>query len=305
MTSPGSSSSGVSAFESFRGQYSPLIEQQLTHLLCQKQAASAQLNEAMRYAVLNGGKRLRPLLALCTCDSLGGDPRAALTAGSAVEFLHSYSLVHDDLPAMDDDELRRGQPTCHIAFDEATAILAGDALQTLAFETLLNGGDYPPEQRLLMLHELSRASGRDGMVAGQMIDLTNESRRPDLASLQTMHRLKTGALIEASILLGALASGPVSTEQESCLRALAASLGLAFQIRDDIIDVESDTKTLGKTAGKDEAQQKSTYTTLLGLEGAREELRLASEEARQQVRRLSKQPSTLDSLITFVVERDH
>ena len=230
-----------------------------------------RLYEAMRYSVMNGGKRVRPLLAYAACEALGGAPQRADAAACAVELIHAYSLVHDDLPAMDDDDLRRGQPTTHRAFDEATAILAADGLQALAFEVLADTRRNPQEHAvcLEMLTRLARAAGSAGMVGGQAIDLGSVGVALDQAALEVMHRHKTGALIEASVRLGALASGRAEPAALAALERYAEAIGLAFQVQDDILDVESDTATLGKTQGKDQAHNKPTYPALLGLEAAK------------------------------------
>ncbi len=230
-----------------------------------------RLYEAMRYSVMNGGKRVRPLLAYAACEALGGAPQRADAAACAVELIHAYSLVHDDLPAMDDDDLRRGQPTTHRAFDEATAILAADGLQALAFEVLADTRRNPQEHAvcLEMLTRLARAAGSAGMVGGQAIDLGSVGVALDQAALEVMHRHKTGALIEASVRLGALASGRAEPASLAALERYAEAIGLAFQVQDDILDVESDTATLGKTQGKDQAHNKPTYPALLGLEAAK------------------------------------
>ena len=227
-----------------------------------------RLYSAMRYSVVNGGKGVRPLLAYASCEALGGQPQQADPAAAAVELIHAYSLIHDDLPAMDDDDLRRGQPTCHRAFDEATAILAGDALQAMAFELLAGAGDWQPATRLQMVQLLGRAAGPQGMVGGQAIDLGAVGEQLDLATLESMHRHKTGALIRAAVQLGALASEQVDDEQLAALGQYADSIGLAFQVQDDILDIESDTSVLGKQQGADVARDKPTYPALLGLDGA-------------------------------------
>lgn len=228
-----------------------------------------KLRTAMRYSLFNGGKRVRPTLAYAA--ALAVNPEINLDAidpvACALECLHSYSLVHDDLPAMDDDDLRRGKPTCHIAFNEATAILAGDGLQTLAFEILL-GTDLPAEKKVELMQYLVRASGADGMVLGQAIDLAAVDQHLSLGQLETMHRYKTGALIRASVAMGALV-GNATREQLNALDTYAAAIGLAFQVQDDILDVTVDTETLGKQQGADIARNKPTYVSLLGLDTAK------------------------------------
>jgi farnesyl diphosphate synthase len=229
----------------------------------------AGLGQAMRYAVLDGGKRLRPLLVLAAAEAVGGNPHAALRAACAVELIHAYSLVHDDMPCMDNDVLRRGKPTVHVQFGQAQALLAGDALQALAFELLTPEGDDVPEAlqaRLCGL--LARAAGATGMAGGQAIDLASVGVRLSEDQLRQMHRLKTGALLQASVLMGA-ACGEVAAAQRQALGDYGAAIGLAFQVVDDILDVTADSATLGKTAGKDAAQDKPTYVSLLGLERSR------------------------------------
>ena len=233
--------------------------------------APAGLGDAMRYAVLDGGKRLRPLLVLAACEAVGGNSQAALRAACAVELIHAYSLVHDDLPCMDNDVLRRGKPTVHVKFGEAEALLAGDALQALAFE-LLTPADagVPPAMQALMCRLLARSAGADGMAGGQAIDLQSVGRKLDEAALRDMHQRKTGALLQASVELGAAcAPSPLQGASAEALRRYGAAVGLAFQVVDDILDVTADSTQLGKTAGKDAASDKPTYVSLMGLEGAR------------------------------------
>lgn len=264
-----------------------------------------RLYQAMRYSVVNGGKRVRPLLAYAACEALGGDPARADGAACAVELIHAYSLVHDDLPAMDDDDLRRGQPTTHIAFDEACAILAGDGLQALAFEVLAESRLNPQdaETRLAMVAALARAAGSAGMVGGQAIDLEAVGRRIDQAALETMHRHKTGALIEASVRLGALASGQADAARLEALARYAGAIGLAFQVQDDILDVESDTATLGKTQGKDQAHDKPTYPALLGLEAAKAYALALRDQALAALEGFGEGAEPLRELARYIVER--
>lgn len=260
---------------------------------------------AMRYSVVNGGKRVRPLLAYAACEALGGDAERADGAACAVELIHAYSLVHDDLPAMDDDDLRRGQPTTHIAYDEACAILAGDGLQALAFEVIGNAQLNPQDAqtRLDMLMILARAAGSAGMVGGQAIDLESVGRKIDQAALETMHRHKTGALIEASVQLGALASGRANTDALQALRRYAEAVGLAFQVQDDILDVESDTATLGKTQGKDQAHHKPTYPALLGLDEAKAYALALRDQALAALEGFGDSAEPLRTLARYIVER--
>ena len=275
------------------------------------------LHDAMRYSLFNGGKRLRPVLVYASCLALGGHLQQADAAAAALECIHAYSLIHDDLPAMDDDALRRGKPTCHIAFDEATAILAGDALQPLAFELLSQPCDLPPATQLQMIQILAQASGDAGMVAGQALDIHAEGQQQSLAQLELMHRLKTGALIRAAVQLGALASGQCDPARLAALSDYAAAIGLAFQVQDDILDIESDTQTLGKTQGADLARHKSTYPALLGLEGAKHKATELHRHALEALQRMpsiqasdqtdAQPPSTvlLEQIADYIIARNH
>jgi farnesyl diphosphate synthase len=235
-------------------------------------ASPARLHAAMRHAVLDGGKRMRPLLVYATGTAFGADEASLDAPAAAVELIHAYSLAHDDLPAMDDDALRRGKPTVHVAFGEATAILAGDALQSLAFELLVDA-TVAAEIRVDALRELAAAAGVRGMCGGQALDLEATGQAlPDAVALQRLHALKTGALLRASVRMGARFAS-VDADIATRLDAFADALGLAFQIRDDLLDVEGDSATLGKTAGKDQAQAKATFPALLGVDGSRRRLR--------------------------------
>ncbi|RRV38294.1 (2E,6E)-farnesyl diphosphate synthase [Pseudomonas sp. o96-267] len=264
-----------------------------------------RLYQAMRYSVMNGGKRIRPLLVYTACETLEGDLERADGAACAVELIHAYSLVHDDLPAMDDDDLRRGQPTTHKAFDEASAILAGDALQSLAFGVLADRRRNPQdaETRLQMIELLSQAAGPAGMVGGQAIDLGSVGLQLDQQALEVMHRHKTGALIEASVALGALASGSTDELALKALLQYARAIGLAFQVQDDILDVESDTATLGKTQGKDEAHDKPTYPALLGLDAAKDYALELRDQALHVLRPFGNSAEPLRELARYIVER--
>ena len=233
-------------------------------------AGLANLNVAMRYAVLDGGKRLRPLLVLAASEAVGGNPQAALRAACAVELIHAYSLVHDDMPCMDNDVLRRGKPTVHVKFGEAQALLAGDALQALAFELLTPDDDaLPAPMQARLCRMLAHAAGGQGMAGGQAIDLASVGLPLTFEQLHDMHRLKTGALLQASVLMGA-SCGAASAAVMNALRDYGAAVGLAFQVVDDILDVTADSATLGKTAGKDAAQDKPTFVSLLGLAASKE-----------------------------------
>lgn len=242
--------------------------------------APAGIGEAMRYAVLDGGKRLRPLLVLAACEAVGGHHDAALRAACAVELIHAYSLVHDDMPCMDNDVMRRGKPTVHVAFGEATALLAGDALQALAFELLApDDAGIPEAVQARLCRLLAQAAGHAGMAGGQAIDLAAVGKALSESELRHMHRLKTGALLQASVMMGA-ATGEPGAQARAGLAGYGQALGLAFQVVDDILDVTADSATLGKTAGKDAAQDKPTYVSLLGLDRARSYAADLLEQAR-------------------------
>ena len=267
----------------------------------------ARLYEAMRYSVMNGGKRVRPLLAYAACQALGAAPEQANGAACAVELIHAYSLVHDDLPAMDDDDLRRGQPTTHKAFDEACAILAGDGLQSLAFTALLDPymNTLDADTRLRMVSDLAMAAGPAGMVGGQAIDLGSVGVKLDRTALEYMHRHKTGALIEASVQLGALASGHARPEDLHALNIYARAIGLAFQVQDDILDVEGDTATLGKQSGADAARDKPTYPSLMGLAAAKTYALELRDQAINALRPFDAAAEPLRELARYIVERRH
>lgn len=290
-------------------QYRSRTELQLEQIFQETASLEPRLPEAMRYGLLNGGKRLRPALVylshqLCSTDQ----PSHALTdrAAVAIECIHSYSLIHDDLPAMDDDDLRRGKPTCHIVFDEATAILAGDALQCLAFEQLSEIIDPTLALRQLkMMQVLARASGRQGMVAGQAFDLGHVGQPLTLEQLQAMHACKTGALITCAVELGALSAGEPEGERLDQLRRFGDLVGLAFQVQDDLLDIEGDTATLGKPQGSDQAQNKPTYPALLGMEGARSKLNQLHQEAVAILAGFGPDAEALIALTDYIVARDH
>jgi len=264
-----------------------------------------RLYQAMRYSVMNGGKRVRPLLVYAACEALRGDRATADGAACAVELIHAYSLVHDDLPAMDDDDLRRGQPTTHKAFDEACAILAGDGLQSLAFEAMAQERHNPQDAalRLRMFAVLARAAGPAGMVGGQAIDLGSVGLKLDRDALELMHRHKTGALIEASVQLGALASGRADADNLASLSQYARAIGLAFQVQDDILDVESDTATLGKHQGADIARNKPTYPALLGMDTAKAYALELRDQALHALRTFDLTAEPLRELARYIVER--
>ncbi|WP_442111986.1 (2E,6E)-farnesyl diphosphate synthase [Pseudomonas sp. NUPR-001] len=281
------------------------VDAALEQLFIAPSAELTRLYAAMRYSVMNGGKRVRPLLAYAACEALGVAPEQANGAACAVELIHAYSLVHDDLPAMDDDDLRRGQPTTHKAFDEACAILAGDGLQSLAFNALLDPQLSPQADsiRLAMVQTLALAAGPAGMVGGQAIDLGSVGVKLDQTALEFMHRHKTGALIEASVRLGALASARASQAQLDALQTYAQAIGLAFQVQDDILDVESDTETLGKRQGADIARDKPTYPALLGLEAAKVYALELRDQALDALRPFDAAAEPLRELARYIVER--
>jgi geranylgeranyl pyrophosphate synthase len=283
------------------------VEAALDDWLPNENILPQRLHRAMRYSVLNGGKRMRPVLAYCTGTALGIDIETLDGPACAVELIHAYSLVHDDLPAMDDDSLRRGKPTCHIEFDEATAILAGDALQTLAFHVLASDERMAPSpaNRLKMIRTLSTASGSHGMVGGQAIDLASVGKTLDLPSLENMHIFKTGALIRASVSLATLAASDVHTELVTRLDHYAKCIGLSFQIQDDILDEESDTATLGKTQGKDRQNDKPTYPALLGLAGAKQKAKELHQDALNSLDAFGEEADLLRALSLYIIERRH
>lgn len=287
--------------QAHQAQIEIVLERRLSS---QDQQTSDRLLDAMRYATLGGGKRLRALLVYATGQTFGATNAALDAAAAAVEMIHAYSLVHDDMPVMDDDDLRRGRPTCHKAYDEATALLAGDALQSLAFETLCDPA-LTAEQQSAMSKRLAHASGVFGMAGGQAIDLESVGKKLDLNALQSMHKLKTGALIRASVVLGALAAGNCDEDSMQRLERYADCIGLAFQVQDDVLDVIADTETLGKTQGKDIALNKPTYPALLGLEKAQQKAVALIEKALGQLAELSHNTETLAALAQFVVKRAH
>jgi geranylgeranyl diphosphate synthase type II len=262
------------------------------------------LREAMRYSLLAGGKRLRPILCLAACDLAGGDSALAMPTAVALEMIHTMSLIHDDLPAMDNDDLRRGRPTNHKVYGEAKAILAGDALLTRAFEMVaLRSPGVPPERLLAVVGEISLAAGAPGLVGGQVVDLESEARPVDLATLEYIHLHKTGALLRACVLSGALVAG-ASKEMLTALEVYARGIGLAFQIIDDILDVTSSSEVLGKTPGKDQVADKTTYPKLLGLEESRRRAEDLVAEAREALAPWQEQAAPLLALADYITSRD-
>ncbi len=285
--------------------YQARIERVFDAALPTAAAIPQRLHAAQRYSVLGGGKRLRPVLVYCTGEALGLDADTLDAPAAAVELIHAYSLVHDDLPAMDDDDLRRGQPTTHRAFDEATAILAGDALQVAAFSLLARetNPNITPSARLQMVRILADASGTAGMAGGQALDLAAVGRSLSLEELEAMHRLKTGALIRASVLLAAAAAPQLGAEAYQALDAYAQDIGLAFQIQDDILDVEGNTRDLGKNVGADAAKSKPTYASLLGLQGAKERAQALKNRACERLIPLGPRAQILAWLARYIVDR--
>ena len=278
-------------------------ESALARFLSGSDSIPARLHDAMRYATLGGGKRVRPLLAHAAGQLTGASPEQLDIVASAVEMIHAYSLVHDDLPCMDDDVLRRGRPTCHVEFDEPTALLVGDSLQTLAFELLASQPIGEPKQQLEMIALLAHASGSRGMAGGQAIDLASVGKPLNQPELELMHALKTGALIRAAVLLGALAGQPLSAEERTNLDRFAKRAGLLFQVVDDILDCTASTATLGKTAGKDEAADKPTYVSLLGLERARAYADELRSDALDALSIFGERATRLTQLADFICHR--
>lgn len=265
------------------------------------------LAEAIRYSVIGGGKRIRPAMVYAAGEAMGVSTDLMDIPACAVEMIHAYSLIHDDLPAMDDDDLRRGRATCHKAFDEATAILAGDALQALAYEILAKDEhrELTPEHRIRMLSLLTEASGAHGMAGGQAVDLASVGKQLDLQQLENMHRLKTGALIRASILLGGMCHNDITKKEMDILSDYSLCIGLSFQIQDDILDVISDTETLGKPQGSDIEQEKPTFPAILGLEKSKAMALEQHEMALKHLEPLDEKADSLRQLSAYIVERQY
>ena len=281
------------------------IESVLSKLLLRRDTGSSQLHQAIRYSTLDGGKRIRPLLVYATGEAFGISQDILDIPAAAVEMIHVYSLIHDDLPAMDDDDLRRGKLTNHKKFDEATAILAGDALQAMAFKILASSPQLQvsAETRLRLITELSDAAGSTGMVGGQAIDLSSVNTKLDLSELETMHACKTGALIRASILMPAYCSPTISEQQIQDLTQFADYIGLAFQVQDDILDIESDTETLGKMQGSDIAANKPTYPSIIGLEASKQKLAKLYDNAINSLQSFGDSVQSLQELAGYIVNR--
>tara|TARA_R110001592_G_scaffold16440_2_gene70034 strand:+ start:3837 stop:4727 length:891 start_codon:yes stop_codon:yes gene_type:complete len=279
------------------------LEQRLAQLVINDN----KLHQAMSYGLLMGGKRIRPYLVYITGEALGVSLHDLDGIAGALECIHAYSLLHDDLPAMDNDDLRRGQPTCHKAFDEATAILAGDSLQTLAFDIIANhhfSQAIKPKQ-ITLIQQLVTASGYQGMCGGQALDLAATDKKINLAQLETLHSLKTGALLEASVLMAAECAEHISTQDKQTLKEYAQLVGLAYQVQDDIIDITSTQEQLGKPSGSDLASNKSTYPALLGLQGAQQKAENLFQQALQALARLPYNTQSLADFATFIIKRSH
>jgi farnesyl diphosphate synthase len=286
--------------------YRARIESVLDRWLPPADRVPERLHSALRYSALGSGKRLRPILVYATGEALGAPLERLDAPAAAVELIHAYSLVHDDLPAMDDDDLRRGRPTCHRAFDEGTAILAGDALQVLAFRILaaeaLKDGEATTRTRMIQL--LAEASGTDGMAGGQALDLAAVGRKLTVEELENIHRRKTGALIRASVLMGALAANETDAQRQARLDHFALDLGLAFQIQDDVLDVEGDAATLGKPTGADRAKDKPTYPSIAGMAAAKRRCRELHAHALEALADFGPGAEHLRWLADFVIERN-
>jgi len=286
--------------------YQARTERALERRLPEAGQPPQRLHEAMRYGALGGGKRIRPLLVYFAGRCTGAEDALLDNPACAVELIHAYSLVHDDLPAMDDDDLRRGRPTCHRAYDEATAVLVGDALQALAYELLAGGtgSAVPAQRRLQMVEELSRAAGSAGMVAGQAIDLAAVGNELSLAELENMHLYKTGALIRVAVRLGALCGPGWSDEVGAALDEYARCMGLAFQIQDDVLDVEGETDVIGKPQGSDDARNKPTYPKLLGLAGAKRAAAALHGRSLEVLEPFGEDAGPLRELASYIIGRD-
>jgi len=274
-------------------------------LLLQNSQQDQTINKAMEYSLMAGGKRIRPVLCLAATEAVGGNPNDALTAACAMELIHTYSLIHDDLPAMDNDKLRRGKPTCHVAFDEATAVLAGDALLTMAFEILASVPFEKTDQAakwLQIIRIIAVAAGSRGMIQGQMLDIAAEGRRLNVSELESMHTLKTGALIVASLQCGALLAD-ADKDQLRFLKTYAGYIGLAFQVADDILNVEGNPEVMGKAVGTDRLNKKNTYPSLLGLDASKQFAQKLIRQALQALEIFDNKADPLRALATYIIER--
>ncbi|RHW38465.1 polyprenyl synthetase family protein [Lysinibacillus yapensis] len=279
----------------------PKLEEEL-YSLVERISAPAQLKESMLYSLKAGGKRIRPLFVLAVCEMFHNKQQEAFTIGAAVEMIHTYSLIHDDLPSMDDDELRRGKPTNHVVYGEALATLAGDALNSLSFGVLARMQAVNPEKRVELINLLSVAAGAEGMVGGQVLDIDGESRQLNLSELEKVHRNKTGALLRFSIESGAVLSDATDSERKALVE-YADHIGLAFQIQDDILDIVGTSEELGKTAGKDLESHKSTYPALLSLDGAKEKLENHYNQAIRTLQSIERDTTLLEELAEYIIKR--
>ncbi|MEL0659998.1 (2E,6E)-farnesyl diphosphate synthase [Psychromonas arctica] len=286
-------------------QFQVRVNEQLEKHINYSSPASIKLNEAMTYGALLGGKRVRPFLVYAVGQMLGSKLETLDPIAAAIECIHAYSLIHDDLPAMDDDALRRGHSTCHIKYDEATAILAGDALQTLAFDILSTDIEYLlPQPQLKIINILAKASGEKGMCAGQVLDIAAENTAISLIELETIHNAKTGALILAAVQMGALTKADIDPQEFALLSRFATAIGLAFQVQDDILDITSDTQTLGKPQGSDQELNKSTYPALLGLPAAQQKAQDLYKEALHALSQLPYNTQLLELFSHYIIKRD-
>ncbi|AXN37469.1 polyprenyl synthetase family protein [Peribacillus butanolivorans] len=295
----------TASFEMFSKEYKAVIEREIVEYV-NKLEAPAVVKEAMTYSLEAGGKRIRPLLVFAVLEAFGKNLKTGIPAAAAIEMIHTYSLIHDDLPAMDDDDLRRGKPTNHKVFGEAVAVLAGDALLTYSFQLVTDMIDpeVTAEMKLNLVSEIAKSAGAEGMVGGQVADMEGESKQLTLKELEYIHEHKTGKLLTASIISGAILAG-ANNEQHQHLRDFAYHLGLAFQIRDDILDIEGSVELIGKPVGSDEGNHKSTYPSLLTLEGAKEKLDYHIKLAHNALGKTNLQTSLLNELTDLIATRDH
>lgn len=298
-------SSEIKGLQGFMTSRRQRVEATMLRLLPNHTSAAPRLAEAMTYAAMGVGKRIRPILVYAACELAGGKAEQADVAAAAIELLHTYSLVHDDLPAMDNDDLRRGRATCHRAYDEATAILAGDTLHTLAFEMLSSAGNYSADQRVALIRTLCYAAGADGMAAGQMQDMQAQGQLQTLAALEEMHYLKTGRLITASLQLGLIASGREDSSLAAALNEYGDAIGLAFQVQDDILDVTGCADVLGKSSGADEKLGKSTFPGLIGLESSQQHAIQLCDKACAAIAGRAPENALLLALARYIIERQH
>ncbi len=293
----------AATFDKRIAYYTERVQEKLDGVLPPANLPPKRLHDAMRYAVFNGGKRIRPLLVYATGECLGLEEQALDSPAVALELIHAFSLVHDDLPAMDNDDLRRGKPTLHRQFDEATAILAADALQPLAFSVIADGADIQPATRNKLVKLIADACGSVGMTGGQSMDLAAEGRSLSAEEIESMYSLKTGALIQASVMSAALLSSELSTEQLSAIDAFGRTIGIAFQIKDDLLDVEGETEVIGKHAGADQHLRKATYPGLVGIDAARERCDALVRSALEQLDDFGADADSLRWLAGYIVER--